>query len=374
MSEEFESEPQTEDSGINPIGKYLIYAVVLIVVIATVYGIFHTGIDLGVNREGSTASNNDGIDLAKLRAEARPTPTIAAPIQRTAISVLEPQQRLLASPTPAPQRAPDPMEQWRMQEALKAREASPIVAAFQPQQNNTKEIPSVTGQSKLQAPASPWTINEGTVIQAVLLFGVNSDYPGDLVAQIERPIYDSATGRYPLIPAGSKLIGKFQQPSGPFQERIAIGWHRLLLPNNWSMPLPQMPSTDGAGYAGVTGDVNHHYPATLGAALLTSLLSVGSAMGSVLTFSSAQTSPYGGGVYQTNPEQQMGMIAANSAGGQMSSTSSRFLQPYLNRPNTVTIPPGTRFDVFVNSDLVMPGPYADSAGHLINANRAKVNP
>jgi type IV secretion system protein TrbI len=266
------------------------------------------------------------------------------------------------------------MEQWRMQEALKAREASPIVAAFQPQQNNTKEIPSVTGQSKLQAPASPWTINEGTVIQAVLLFGVNSDYPGDLVAQIERPIYDSATGRYPLIPAGSKLIGKFQQPSGPFQERIAIGWHRLLLPNNWSMPLPQMPSTDGAGYAGVTGDVNHHYPATLGAALLTSLLNVGSAMGSVLTFSSAQTSPYGGGVYQTNPEQQMGMIAANSAGGQMSSTSSRFLQPYLNRPNTVTIPPGTRFDVFVNSDLVMPGPYADSAGQLINANTAKVNP
>ena len=46
MSEEFESEPQTEDSGINPIGKCLIYAVVLIVVIATVYGIFHTGIDL----------------------------------------------------------------------------------------------------------------------------------------------------------------------------------------------------------------------------------------------------------------------------------------------------------------------------------------
>jgi hypothetical protein len=51
MSEEFESEPQTEDSGINPIGKYLIYAVVLIVVIATVYGIFHTGIDLGVRRQ-----------------------------------------------------------------------------------------------------------------------------------------------------------------------------------------------------------------------------------------------------------------------------------------------------------------------------------
>jgi type IV secretory pathway VirB10-like protein len=98
--------------------------------------------------------------------------------------------------------------------------------------------------------------------------------------------------------------------------------------------------------------------------VLTSLLGVGAAMGSVLTFSSSQTSPYGGGVYQTNPEQEMGMMAANSAGGQMSSTGSRFLQPYLNRPNTITISPGTRFDVFVNSDLVMPGPYKDPAGQL----------
>jgi len=119
MSEEFESERHTEDGGINPIGKYLIYAVVLIVVIATVYGIFHTGIDLGVNRE-SAANNNDGIDLAKLRDEARVKPSPAAPIQRTAVSLLEPQQQILASPTPAPQRAPDAMEQWRMQEALKA--------------------------------------------------------------------------------------------------------------------------------------------------------------------------------------------------------------------------------------------------------------
>jgi len=257
------------------------------------------------------------------------------------------------------------MELWREQEAMKAREASPIVAAFQPQAGQTKEVPSLFGKSKLQPPASPWTVNEGTIITAALLFGVNSDYPGDLVAQTEQPIFDSATGRYSLIPAGSKLIGKFRKPSGPFDERIEIGWHRLLLPNGSSMPLPEMPSTDQQGYAGVTGKVDHHYPSTFGVAMLSSLLSVGSAMGSVLTFSSAQTSPYGGGVYQTNPEQQMGMMGANAAGGQLSTTTSRFLQPYLNRNNTVTIPPGARFDVFVNSDLVMPAPYVDNAGQLI---------
>jgi type IV secretion system protein TrbI len=98
------------------------------------------------------------------------------------------------------------------------------VEAFEPKPNQTKEIPSLAGQSKLQPPASPWTIDEGAIINAVLMFGVNSDYPGDLVAQIERQPYDSATGRYLLIPAGSKLIGKFQRLNGPFEQRIEIGW------------------------------------------------------------------------------------------------------------------------------------------------------
>jgi type IV secretion system protein VirB10 len=248
---------------------------------------------------------------------------------------------------------------------MKAREASPIVAAFEPKPNQVKELPN-QAQSKLQPPVSPWTIDEGSIISAILMFGVNSDYPGDLVAQIERPLYDSATGRYLLVPAGSKLIGKFRTPTGPFQERVAIGWHRLILPNNWSMDLPGMPSLDGHGYAAIGGDVNHHYAVTMGAALLSSVLTIGPAMAGVFAFNTGQTSPWGGGVYQTNPEQQMGMQAINGVGGQMGNTASRYMNPYLSRPNTVTIPSGTRFDVFVNADLVMPGVYQDSAGQLIN--------
>jgi hypothetical protein len=41
------------------------------------------------------------------------------------------------------------------------------------------------------------------------------------------------------------------------------------------------------------------------------------------------------------------------------------------RPNTVTIAPGTRLDVFVNADLVLPGPYHDAAGQLIDAQDVK---
>jgi type IV secretory pathway VirB10-like protein len=235
-----------------------------------------------------------------------------------------------------------------------------------------REIPSLAGRSQLRPPASPWTIDEGSVINVIMLFGVNSDYPGDLVAQIERPLYDTPTGRYLLVPAGSRLIGRFYQLNGPFQERIAIAWHRLVLPNNWSMALPEMPSTDNAGFAGLTGDVNHHYASTIGAALFSTLLALGPTVGTTLAMpSSTAVSPFTGGVYQTNPEQQLGMVAATSAGGQLSSTSTKWVQPYLMRPNTVTIPPGTRLDVFVNADLILPGPYHDAAGQLINTQEIK---
>jgi Bacterial conjugation TrbI-like protein len=355
------SEEETQDNGINPIAKYLIAAIAIVVVGAVVIGVMNHGIHY-VTRTSAT-SDNGVIDLEKLREEARVKPTPFVPYLRTPVRLIAPQPTPQVTPTP--QRSPDPFEIWRREEAMKAREEGPIVAAFEPKPNQTKEIPSLTGQSKLQPPASPWTIDEGTVINAVLLFGVNSDYPGDLTAQIERPLYDSATGRYLLVPAGSKLIGRFQRPSGPFQERIEIGWQRLILPNNWWMDLPQMASTDTAGYAGVGGDVNHHYLSTFGTAALVSLLSVSGSIASAFTFNNA-VSPYGGGIYAYSPTQQIGNLAGTNAASELGATGNRFLQPRLNRAPTVTISPDTRFNVFVDSDLILPGPYTDTAGQLIN--------
>jgi type IV secretory pathway VirB10-like protein len=355
-------------------------AAIIITVLMAVYGIMHSGHNLSVTADTDTTSQQSAIDLSKIDNDAwlLPSPTPAAQPSSTPAPQVASQTVLLpstndnATQSPSAAHTPDAAELWRRQEAQRAREASPIVASFEPKANQVHELPNLAGQSKLQPPASPWTIDEGSVINAILKFGVNSDYPGDIVAQVERPLYDSATGRYLLVPAGSNLIGRFHQLNGPFQERIGIGWHRLVLPNSWSMPLPEMPSTDNAGFAGVTGDVNHHYASTIGAALFSTLLTLGPTVGTTLAMpSSAAVSPFTGGVYQTDPTQQMAMLAANSAAGQMSSTSAKWMQPYLMRPNTVTIPPGTRLDVFVNSDLVMPGPYHDAAGQLIDAQEVK---
>ena len=74
----------------------------------------------------------------------------------------------------------------------------------------------------LQAPSSPYTVMAGTIIPAALVTGINSDLPGQVIASVTQPVYDTATGRYLLIPQGSRLIGRYDS-------QVAFGQRRVLL-------------------------------------------------------------------------------------------------------------------------------------------------
>jgi type IV secretory pathway VirB10-like protein len=56
-------------------------------------------------------------------------------------------------------------------------------------------------------PLSDTEIKAGTVIPGALISRVNSDLPGQIIAQVRHNVYDTATGRYLLIPAEARLIG-----------------------------------------------------------------------------------------------------------------------------------------------------------------------
>jgi len=359
------SEEITEGNGINPIGKWLIGGAAVLVVGATVYAVMNTNIISTTPAGDSVAASDNAINLDKLRDDAQPKPTPVMHVLHEPLRLLEPQMQPLAPPTPAPQL--DAMAQWRLQKRMRALEAPVMVAAFEAD-HHVKEIPSQAqaeganpSQTRLHPPASPFTIMEGAHITAVLISGINSDFPGPITAQVEQPLYDSATGRYLLIPQGSRVIGIFQQPSG-YQDRVQIAWHRLIFPDTSSLDLPQMPATDPQGYAGATDEVHSHYLATFGTAALMSLLTAGQSIGSIVTFGGGQVSPYSGGIYQTDPMQQVGSIASTNAAAQLGATGNQFLERGLDRPKTIVIRPGYRCDIFVSADLVLPGPYVDHAG------------
>jgi type IV secretion system protein VirB10 len=129
--------------------------------------------------------------------------------------------------------------------------------------------------SDLQNPASPYQVMAGTVIPAALVTGIQSDLPGEVIGTVTEPVYDTATGKYLLIPQGSRLLGKYSSQVSYGQSRVQVVWNRVILPDTSSLSLDNLVGTDPAGYAGLEDDVDRHWGRILATAALTTVLGVG---------------------------------------------------------------------------------------------------
>jgi type IV secretion system protein VirB10 len=124
-------------------------------------------------------------------------------------------------------------------------------------------------------PPSPYTLMAGTVIAASLITGVNSDLPGLVSAQVTQNVYDTATGRYLLLPQGARLIGSYDSVVAYGQKRALLVWQRIVLPDGSSVKIDNVPATDTAGYAGLADKVDLHSWQLIKGVVLSSLLGVG---------------------------------------------------------------------------------------------------
>ena len=114
----------------------------------------------------------------------------------------------------------------------------------------------------------------GTVISASLITGINSDLPGRVTAQITENIYDTVSGRYLLIPQGSRVIGTYDSVIAFGQDRALVIWQRIIMPDGSSMVIENLPATDTAGYAGLEDEVDFHTWRLLKGIVLSTLLGV----------------------------------------------------------------------------------------------------
>ena len=133
-----------------------------------------------------------------------------------------------------------------------------------------------TSPDRVSEPASPFVVQAGTVIPAALITGIRSDLPGQITAQVTENVYDTPTGRALLIPQGARLIGIYDSQVAFGQSRVLLVWTRLIMPNGRSIVLERQPGADTAGYAGLEDEVDNHWGALFKAALLSTLLGVGS--------------------------------------------------------------------------------------------------
>lgn len=191
-------------------------------------------------------------------------------------------------------------------------------------------------------PVSPYQISMGTVIPAVMVTGINSDLPGEMIAQVSQDVYDTATGKHLLIPQGTKLFGVYDSGVSYGQSRVLVAWTRLTFPDASALAIGGMSGADQAGYAGFKDKVNNHYLRVFGSAALAS--AIGAAP---LLAASDQNS------YVTSGKEQATQQFAND----MASVSKTVVQKNINIQPTIEIRPGYRFVVMVNKDIAFPSPY-----------------
>ena len=86
-------------------------------------------------------------------------------------------------------------------------------------------------QATLRDPSSPYLVMAGTAISAVMVGGINSDLPGMVIGQVAENVYDTATGRFLLIPQGSRLIGSYDNMVSNGQTRVGVIWNRVIFPD-----------------------------------------------------------------------------------------------------------------------------------------------
>src|SRR5262245_20314991 len=110
---------------------------------------------------------------------------------------------------------------------------------------------------QLANPPSRYVVQAGAVIPAALIAGIRSDLPGQVTAQVTENVYDSPSGRYLLIPQGSKLIGVYDSQVSFGQDRVLLVWTRLIMPNGRSIVLERQAGADPEGYAGLADQVDY---------------------------------------------------------------------------------------------------------------------
>ncbi|GKJ80576.1 TrbI/VirB10 family protein (plasmid) [Klebsiella variicola] len=190
----------------------------------------------------------------------------------------------------------------------------------------------------LTLPASPYQVMAGTVVVAALVTGIKSDLPGDMIATVTEPVYDTATGRFLLIPQGSRILGRYNSSVSYGQSRVQVVWNRIILPDTSSLTLDNLVGTDPAGYAGLEDDVDWHWDRIFAGAALTTLLGIGAELAAP----------------ENRQDGDLVIIAGrDSLQDTVNQVGQEVTRRNLNIQPTLTERPGLPVRIIVNRDLVL---------------------
>tara|TARA_R110002072_G_C7826152_1_gene523770 strand:+ start:14 stop:901 length:888 start_codon:yes stop_codon:yes gene_type:complete len=198
----------------------------------------------------------------------------------------------------------------------------------------TETDPSIYNPHRLETPVSPYQLMAGTIIPATLLTGVNSDLPGQVIAQVTSPVYDTVTGESVLVPQGARLIGRYDSVIAFGQSRALLVWSRIVMPDGSSIRIDNLAGVDARGYAGLEDKIDYHSWKLLQGVALSTLLGVGSELSS-------------------DDEGDIARAVRRSAQTGANEAGQEIVRRNLDVQPSITIRPGWRLGVLVNKDIVL---------------------
>lgn len=221
----------------------------------------------------------------------------------------------------APQTASDPP-------AISSMPAAQSPAQRRPEVN----IDSATGQ--------PYVIYEGTTLDTVLMNRLDGDAPGPVKVLVSNPVY-SHDRQHVLIPAGTIVLGEARKIGAAGfgqQRRMAVVFHRMIMPDGYSVDLDLFQGLDQAGAGGLKDKVNNHYLQIFGTSIALGVIA------------GAGEIEEGGGTISTNGSQAF----TTGASASVSQSATTVLDRFIQIPPTITIREGHRVKVYFTQDMLLP--------------------
>jgi len=208
--------------------------------------------------------------------------------------------------------------------------AQPAAAAT----TGNKRAPEVNVNT---AHGQPFVVFEGTTIDTVLVNRLDVEFAGPLKVMVTNPIY-SQDRQHLLIPEGTFILGDVQKVAGFGQKRLAVTFHRLIMPDGYSVDLDQFHGLDQAGSTGLKDKVNNHYVEIFGASIALGVIA-----------GAAEATNLNQGYNESGTEAYKSGIASS-----LSQSSANVLDRFINIPPTITIREGHRIKVYFTQDMLLP--------------------
>ena len=185
------------------------------------------------------------------------------------------------------------------------------------------------------ASGRPFVLFEGTTIDTTLVNRLNGDFSGPIKVMVTNPVY-SHDRQHVLIPEGTFILGDVNHVEGTGQRRLAVVFHRLIMPDGYSVDLDRFHALDQIGETGLSDKVNNHYMEIFGTSIALGIIA-----GAAESTANAGYNQSGSDMYQQGVASSLSQSSANT------------LDRFMNIQPTITIREGHRVKVYLTQDLLL---------------------